>query len=70
MKRDPVESSTIKAVGYDEKSETLEVEFRTGAVYQYYDFPAPLYRRLLQATSKGKFFAAEIKHDYRYQKMT
>lgn len=69
MKRDRVTSSTIGAVGYEKESSTLEVEFKTGAVYQYFDVPEPLYRRFMQASSKGKFFAAEIKAEFKYSRV-
>ena len=37
MQRDYVSSSNIVSVGYDPASETLEIEFQSGAVYQYYN---------------------------------
>ena len=39
MDRYSVASSNISAVGYDEQSETLEVEFLNGSIYQYYNVP-------------------------------
>ena len=38
MERQEVDSSNIDAVGYDETTQTLEIEFRNG-VYQYEDVP-------------------------------
>jgi hypothetical protein len=35
----PVDSSMIRAVGYDPKTKTLEVLYNSGKTYQYYDFP-------------------------------
>ena len=40
MKRAPVDSSSIATVGYDPASRTLEIEFRDGDVYQYFNVPA------------------------------
>lgn len=40
MNRTPVESSNIKSIGYDQKTETLEVEYKgTGkpAIWQYFE---------------------------------
>ena len=34
----------------------LELEFRSGALYRYLSVPADLYRDLLAADSKGRFF--------------
>src|SRR5690348_4515312 len=50
----PVESSCIDSVGYE--NEVLEVRFGNGGVYRYFEVPAQLYRQLLAAESKGRFF--------------
>ena len=42
MEREPVVSSNVISVGYDDASETLEVEFKNG-VYQYYNVPRPIF---------------------------
>ena len=43
MKRQHVESSNIESIGYDERSQTLEIEFLNGGVYQYFDVPVNMY---------------------------
>lgn len=65
----PVESSSIKAVGYAEG--TLYIQFTSGSVYCYKDVPADMFVKLINADSVGHFFAAEIKPhftDYDYLK--
>lgn len=57
----PVSSSQIEAIGYDEASKTLAVKFKKGAVYQYQNVPAELYKQFSKAESLGKFFGATIK---------
>jgi hypothetical protein len=69
MNREPVPSSTIVTVGYDEPSQTLEVEFKTGAVYQYYNVTQALFEQLMQAGSKGQFLAYQIKNSYPYSRV-
>ena len=65
MERQPVSSSSLASVGYDPGSETLEVEFvATGKVYEYYNVPQFMYDRLLEASSVGQFFNAEIRNAY------
>ena len=64
MEREPVSSSNIAAVGYDPDSETLEVEFKTSGIYQYFNVPAFMFERLVAADSVGKFFNAEIRDAY------
>ena len=61
MEREPVYSSNLASVGYDQNSETLEVEFKNGRVYEYYNVPNFIHERLMQANSMGQFFNAEIR---------
>jgi hypothetical protein len=51
-------------VGYDSGSETLEVEFLNGRIYQYFNVPQFMHERMMEAPSVGKFFNAEIKNVY------
>jgi hypothetical protein len=69
MERKQVDSSNISSIGYDENSNTLEVEFHSGAVYQYFDVPLNVYNGMIEADSKGKYFAQHIKGYYRYVKI-
>lgn len=69
MDRIPVNSSTIVDIGYDDSSMTLELGFKQGAVYQYFDVPDAVYQELMRADSKGTFFHANIKNNYRYTKL-
>lgn len=62
MNRQRVSSSNLSSVGYDEASETLEIEFDSGSVYQYSRVPAAVYSALMSAASHGKFFNARIKN--------
>ena len=69
MERIAVESSTIVDVGYEQATMTLEVGFRNGSVYQYFDIPETVYQEFMRASSKGKFLHANIKNNYRYVKL-
>ena len=64
MRREHVNSSAISSVGYDERSSVLEVEFQSGAVYDYFDVPPKVYRDLLKAPSKGSFVSRRIRDRY------
>ncbi|WP_024587366.1 KTSC domain-containing protein [Aliihoeflea sp. 2WW] len=64
MERQPVTSSNLAEVGYDPELETLEVQFRHGGVYQYFNVPAFMNERLMNADSLGLFFNAEIRGHY------
>lgn len=70
MEMTPIEnSSNVAAVGYDENSDTLQVEFHNGGTYQYFDVPESLFESLRDADSVGGFLAANIKGSYRYSKV-
>jgi hypothetical protein len=62
MDRTPIDSTTLASAGYDTAACLLELEFRGGAIYRYLSVPASLYRDLLAADSKGRFFNRFIRH--------
>jgi hypothetical protein len=64
MNRESVQSSMIASLGYDSATSTLEVEFNSGAVWQYYDVPENVYNDMINSGSLGKFFHANIKGQY------
>jgi hypothetical protein len=61
MDRAPVESSTLASVGYDVTTSVLELDFRSGEVYQYLGAPHPIHRELMDAESKGRYFNQKIR---------
>ena len=64
MERELVASSTILSAGYEAASETLEVEFKGGSFYQYYNVPESVYQNFMASDSKGKFLHVYIKNSY------
>ncbi len=69
MDRNYVASSNIVSIGYDEATETLEIEFLSGTVYQYYNVPINMYEQLMQEGSKGRFLNTYIKNAYPYSRV-
>ena len=69
MNRDPVASSNIASLGYDEPSQTLEIEFTNGMIYQYYNVGSVLFEQLMQAPSKGQFLNAYIRNAHAYSRV-
>ena len=69
MERYSVASSNISSIGYDADTDTLEVEFLSGAIYQYYNVPQNMYDQLMQAGSKGRFLNTYIKNAYPYSRV-
>jgi hypothetical protein len=70
MNRQAVNSSNLASVGYDAQTQTLEIEFNHGGVYQYYNVPKSIYDGLMNASSHGQYFDRNIKKaGYRYSKV-
>jgi len=69
MEMIPVTSSNIAAIGYDEDSQTLQVEFNNGSNYQYFDVPERVFSELRNAGSVGAYLASNIKGIYRFSRV-
>jgi hypothetical protein len=63
MKRHAVDSSMATSIGYDPVTSTLEIEFRSGEVWQYHGVPKRVHLELISG-SIGKYFQAHIKGLY------
>lgn len=64
-----VTSSNIEAIGYDPDSETLQIEFKNGSTYQYFDVPEKVYEELRDAGSVGAYLSSNIKGAFRYSRV-
>ena len=69
MTRDPVSSSNLAEVGYDPPTQTLEVCFKSGRTYQYFDVPEGVYEGLKNAGSPGAYLNQEVKGKFRYARV-
>lgn len=70
MNRTRVSSSNIASIGYDSGTQTLEVEFLDGSVYQYHNVPSGVHQGLMGASSHGSYLDTYIKKGgYRYSKV-
>lgn len=56
MKRENVNSSVLKSVGYNKKTKTLETELLNNALYKYYQVDYEEYKNLINASSLGKYY--------------
>jgi steroid delta-isomerase-like uncharacterized protein len=68
IEHQPVVSSDIASVGYDEALQTLEIEFKATGVYRYFSVPASVAAELRATPSPGKFFLQNIKGKYAWEK--
>ncbi len=64
MRRTPVTSTDLRSVGYDHEVSILEVEFRSGGVYQYANVPRHIYEEMMKAESQGSYFNTQIRDRY------
>lgn len=62
-------SKSVRSVGYDLASRTLELQYVNGSVYQYLDVPQPTYAGLLAAPSIGNYVNTKIKPYYEFREI-
>ena len=62
--RDSVNSKAIASIGYSKRRHILEIEFVNGAVYRYLEIAPSVYRDLMIADSKTRYYDANIKGHY------
>lgn len=64
----PVTSSQIQAIGFDEPSGILAIQFigkngQPGSIYHYANFTRELYVEFASAPSLGSWFYQNVKHN-------
>ncbi len=64
MERKRISSSKIRAVGYDMKSQVLEIEFNDGKVFAYSGVSPEVHRQFMAAPSPVSFFEDKIDESY------
>ena len=67
--RVPLDSKALRSAAYDAETETLEIEFATGSIYQYVDVPADVYTWLLKAKSKGRYVTDVISKKFEFRQI-
>jgi len=58
----PVDSTAIRAVGYD--GSTLTIEFHNGRTYDLPKVPYSVYANLMRSSSKGAYYNQHIRGRY------
>jgi lysyl-tRNA synthetase class 2 len=59
-------SSVIRSYRYDPEHRRLTLQFVSGRRYRYHDVPEETYVAMRNAFSKGEFFNANIRDQYRH----
>src|SRR5207253_6866093 len=62
--RECVISNAIASIGYSQRRRIVEIEFVNGAVYRYLEVAPSVYRELMAADSKARYYDANIKGSY------
>ena len=57
-------SSVLAGITYDPRHAILLLEFRDGAVYQYFQVPRQTYGDLLKADSQGAYFNRHVRRAF------
>jgi hypothetical protein len=69
MERKRVNSSKIRAVGYDAASGTMEVEFSDGHVNAYRGVSPEIHRSFMNSPSPNSFFEDRIEEDFKAERV-
>jgi hypothetical protein len=64
-----VESTTLATVAYENAGRVLQLEFRSGSLYRYFDVPEEVYEGLLRASSKGRYFNEQIRDRFQHDRV-
>lgn len=65
----PVASTMASAIGYDSDNEVLQIEFNSGAVYQYSDIDEDTFEDLYSSDAIGQYYNQYIKGKYQSQRI-
>lgn len=69
MRRQSVKGMELRSIGYDKVNQVLEIEFHNGWIYQYFNVPAYVHKKLVLATSHDSFYKNFIKNVYSFTKV-
>jgi hypothetical protein len=64
LRRHHVNSRAVRSIGYDAQDWVLQIEFTSGAVYNYFRVPPAEHAKLMGAKSIGTHVEREIKPYY------
>lgn len=64
IKMQDVESSNIKQIGYDRKSQQMRIQFTNGGLFQYKEVPTEVFDEMMAAKSVGSYFSKNIRNVY------
>ncbi len=69
LQEEPVKSTGIRWIRYDELARTLDVAYENSGEYRYFDVEPEVYAWLSRVESKGRFVNRLVKEKYRYERL-
>ena len=69
MRHHSVKSSRIASIGYDERTNTLEVRFHDKSTLQYHGVPERIFTVFLTVVSKGRYYDGVVKGKFPEKKV-
>ena len=67
---EPVDSGPLDEANMDSKATTrpaLDIRFKSGATYRYFDVPEDIIKGLIESASPGRYFGSEIRGKFEHQ---
>jgi len=64
-----INSGDLKSITYNEETNTLVVEFMNAEILKYNSVPNDIYKNMLNASSKSRFFDENIKNVFTSEKI-
>ncbi len=65
----PLESNVFTSAAYRADARQLYLRFHEGNIYRYFECPRSIYKGLLAAESKGRYFAQHIRNGFRGERV-
>jgi hypothetical protein len=65
MEMKKVKSSNVDSVGYNDGQ--LDIKFKSGSIYRYFDVPKDVYEALMRSKSIGKYVSASIVKKFKHE---
>jgi hypothetical protein len=70
MEMKPINAGKLRAIGYDARARTLQVQFDNGDTVQYLSVGEDLWRKLSSASSAWSFFRDNIEEEFTARKVS
>jgi hypothetical protein len=69
VERMALDSTALTWIRYLPEQRILQVSLRTGRDYEYRDVPLSIYRELLAAESKGRYYNRHIRNNFPFREV-